>query len=60
MLPLSQWPYRWRAKTRLKQYFGAPCRVLIFSRKMNSALVEFPDGKMVVTSRNYIRRRRPK
>lgn len=60
MLRLSEWPYKWRARRRMGQYFGSPCRVLVFSRAMNSCLVEFPDGTMVVTSRNYIRRRRPK
>jgi hypothetical protein len=30
--------------------------VLVRSRRMNSALVEFEDGFLVVTSRNYVRR----
>lgn len=47
--------YVWRVRTRLPERFGHRCRVLVRGR-MNSALVEFDDGHLVVTSRNYVRR----
>ena len=50
-------PYYWRVKTRLPERKGQPCRVLVRA-KMNSCLVEFQDGYKVVTSRNYIRKRK--
>lgn len=49
------WPYYWRVRTRLAERFGSPCRVLARGR-MNNALVEFPDGLRVITSRNFVRR----
>lgn len=50
------YPYRWRVRSRLPERFGQVCRVLVRSRAMNSALVEFADGFKVVTSRNYLRK----
>jgi hypothetical protein len=50
-------PYVWRVRTRLPERFGQPCAVLVRGA-MNSALVAFPDGFRVVTSRNYMRRAR--
>lgn len=50
------YPLVWRVRTRLPERFGQRCRVLIRSRRMNSALVEFEDGYQVITSRNYVRR----
>lgn len=46
---------RWRVRARLPERFGQLCRVLARG-KLNSALVEFTDGRRVVTSRNYLRR----
>jgi hypothetical protein len=54
---VGMFPYYWRVKTRLPERKGTPCRVLVRG-KMNSALVEFEDGYRVVTSRNYLRKRR--
>jgi len=51
--------FYWRVRRRLPERFGQACRVIVRSRKMNSCLVEFEDGFQVVTSRNYIRKRRP-
>jgi hypothetical protein len=51
--------YIWRVRTRLPHRFGDPCRVLVRGA-MNSVLVEFTDGRQVVTSRNYLRRSRPR
>jgi len=51
------YPYIWRVHTRLPERFGQACRVLIRS-KMNSCLVEFEDGYKVITSRNYIRKKK--
>lgn len=45
----------WRVKTRLPERKGQACRVLVRSGRMNSVLVEFADGTLVVTSRNYVR-----
>lgn len=47
----------WRVKTRLPERKGQSCRVLAYGR-MNSVWVEFADGFQVITSRNYVRRRR--
>ena len=47
--------YYWRVHTRLPERFGQKCAVLIRGG-MNSCLVEFEDGYMVLTSRNYVRR----
>lgn len=52
-----EWPYFWRVRTRLPERYGQACRVLARG-KLNSALVEFPDGYQTITSRNYLRRRR--
>jgi len=48
--------YVWRVRTRLRERFGQSCIVLVRSRRMNSALVQFADGYRVVTSRNYLRK----
>lgn len=46
----------WRVRTKLPERFGQLCRVLVRSKRMNSALVEFEDGYKVITSRNYVRK----
>lgn len=53
----GEYPYYWRVKTRLPERKGHKCRVLVRG-KLNSALVEFEDGHRIITSRNYIRKRR--
>jgi len=55
---LHRFPYYWRVKTRLPERYRQPCRVLVRGG-MNSALVQFTDGFKVVTSRNYLRKRKP-
>lgn len=45
----------WRVRSRLPERFGEPCRVLARGRR-NTILVEFADGALVLTSRNYVRR----
>lgn len=52
---MNDFPYYWRVRTRLPERFGQFCKVLVRGR-MNSCLVEFPDGYKVVTSRNYLRK----
>lgn len=56
------YPYRWAWRSRLSDYYGQPCRVLIRSKRGvypgNSVLLEFEDGYKVVTSANGIRRRK--
>jgi len=54
-MPDNQLNYYWRVKTRLPERKGQPCAVLVRG-KMNSCLVQFADGFLVVTSRNYVRR----
>lgn len=54
---MSDYPYYWRVRTRLHDRYRQACRVLVRGA-MNSALVEFCDGYKVVTSRNYLRRRK--
>jgi hypothetical protein len=50
--------YFWRVRSRLPDRFGQACAVLTRGA-MNSALVEFESDKLrVVTSRNYVRRRK--
>ena len=49
--------YYWRVRTQLPQRQGTTCRV-IARGKLNTALVEFADGVLVVTSRNYLRKLR--
>ena len=44
----------WRA--RLPERKGQRCRVVVRARRMNSVLVEFPDGFTVVTSRYAVRK----
>jgi hypothetical protein len=53
----GEFEYYWRVRAKLPGRFGERCRVLARG-KMNSCLVEFGDGTRVVTSRNYVRRRR--
>jgi hypothetical protein len=61
------WPYIWFWRQKLGWDRGTPPRVFDRDRKgercrvlargaMNSALVEFPDGYRVITSRSGIRR----
>lgn len=45
----------WRWRTRLAERHGQACRVVARGR-LNSALVAFADGEMVVTSRWAVRR----
>ena len=49
-------PYLWYWKKWLPERKSQPCRVIVRG-KMNSALVEFPDGYRVVTSRWAIRKK---
>lgn len=45
----------WRIRKRLPERFGEPCTVLARGR-MNSILIQFADGKRVVTSGNFVRK----
>jgi hypothetical protein len=51
----DEYPYIWFWKRRLPERKGQPCKVLVRGR-MNSILVEFPDGFKVVTSRHAVRK----
>lgn len=51
----ANYPYIWRVKSRLAERKGQRCR-MVKRYSMNSALVEFEDGFLVVTSRNYLRK----
>jgi hypothetical protein len=56
----STFDHVWFWRARLPERKGERCRILVRSRRMNSCLVEFPDGFRVVTSRNAVRRLRRK
>lgn len=49
------WTHVWRVKTRLPERKGQLCRVAARGR-LNSCLVEFPDGFRVITSRWSVRK----
>lgn len=51
--------YLWHWRSRLPERKGQRCRVLVRSRRMNSAMVEFEDGYKVVTSRYAVRKAAP-
>jgi hypothetical protein len=55
----SPYDFIWFWRTRFPERKGEPCRILVRSRRLNSCLVEFPDGFRVVTSRNAVRKRAP-
>jgi hypothetical protein len=55
---MTLFPLVWRVRTHYPERFGQACRMVIRSRSMNSALIEFEDGFRTVTSRNYVRRRK--
>lgn len=57
LLSLEAFPYEWRWKQRMGDRYGQPCALLAKGR-MNTALLEFPDGFRVTTSLNGIRRRK--
>lgn len=52
----ADYPLVWFWRSRLPERKGQRCRVVVRGRRMNSVLVEFPDGFMVVTSRYAVRR----
>jgi hypothetical protein len=54
--PALVYPLYWRVRKVLGERHGQRCRVLVRSRRMNMALVEFADGYRCITSRNYFRR----
>lgn len=45
----------WRVRKYLPERFGERCRVVAVGR-LNSALVEFGDGRKVVTNRYFVRK----
>lgn len=51
----DRYPYIWYWRSRLPERHRQPCRVLARG-KMNSILVEFADGYLVVTSRFAVRK----
>lgn len=55
-LDLARYPLYWRVRKVQPERHGQRLRVLIRSRRMNVALVEFADGYRCITSRNYFRR----
>lgn len=50
------YPYIWFWRKKLPERKDKPCRVLVRSSRMNSALIEFEDGFRVVSSRNAVRK----
>lgn len=57
LLSVDCFPYEWKWKTRMGERYGQPC-AMVAKGRMNSVLLEFPDGYRVVTSLNGIRRRK--
>lgn len=55
---VGEFPCRWRVRTRLPERRGQPCRVLVRG-KLNTVLVEFPDGYLVITSGWNVRKGKP-
>ena len=55
---MSEYPYvyAWANNPVRATLRGCRCRVLARSRRYNSCLVEFEDGRLVVTSRNALRK----
>lgn len=51
----DHWTHFWGFHKWLGQYYGQPCRLIATSR-MNTALIEFPDGKKHVTLRYGLRK----
>lgn len=49
------YPLVWFWRSRLPERKGTACRIVCKGR-MNSVLVEFPDGFRVVTSLNAVRK----
>lgn len=49
------WSHYWRVRARLPERFGQRCRVLARGSR-STILIEFEDGYLVATSRNYVRR----
>ena len=52
---MSDYPYVWHWRKLWGDLKGRRCRVLARAPKMNSILVEFEDGTLVVTSRYAVR-----
>jgi len=48
--------YAWANNPVRASLRGRRCRVLVRSRRFSSCLAEFEDGRLVVTSRNALRR----
>ena len=55
---MSAYPLVWYWRARRPERKGKRCRVLVRARRMNSVLVEFEDGHLVVTSRYAVREAR--
>jgi len=55
---MPDFPYIWFWIKKLPGRKNQPCRILIRSRRMNSALIEFEDGFKVISSRHAVRRRK--
>lgn len=47
--------HKWGYKKWLGKYYGQPCRLIACS-KMNTALIEFPDGVKHITIRMGLRK----
>lgn len=56
-LEFAEFPYVYRWKKYLPEFYQRLCRILRLGTAMNSLLIEFEDGHQMVTSRNAIRRR---
>lgn len=54
----AEYPYRfaWKNNPEREQLFGKRCRIVTEGSRMRSILIEFEDGKRLVTSHRAIRR----
>lgn len=55
MFPMT-FDHYWRVRSRFADRQYHFCRVLVYG-KLNNVLVQFSDGFLTVTSRNYVRKR---
>ncbi len=52
---MSIYNLEWRFKTKMKNKFGMPCRIVCNTSTMNSCCVEFEDGTRMITSKNSVK-----
>lgn len=51
--------HQWRWRARLPHRFGQRCAIIVQGGRMNSVLIQWPDGTRNVTSRWAVRKAKP-